>query len=280
MKIELLTTFLEVSQTLHFRVSAENLFLTQAAVSTRIKQLEQELGVLLFDRSTKRLKLTPEGHKLTKSANEMILMWQKLKHDVGVSDESSSQLFIGSMMSIWDIALNEWIHKLHRNLDDIHLNTHTYSPLELRKQIQNKLIDIAFVFEPPFVEDLITTKVSSVPLQLVTTTNNPDFYNIENMVMVDYGDSINSQYIRDFAESTPIRHNMSQPGIALNFILEVGGSAYLPKQMCFNHVRKNKLYLVPNAPVYNRDIYAMYLSTSYKSDLISDALQFFPYINQ
>ena len=51
MKIELLITFLEVSQTLHVRVAAENLYLTQAAVSSRIKQLEEELGVLLFDRT-------------------------------------------------------------------------------------------------------------------------------------------------------------------------------------------------------------------------------------
>ena len=77
MKIELLTTFIEVTQTLHFRIASEHLFITQAAVSSRIKLLEQELGVLLFDRSQKRLKLTPEGHRLVKHANEMLMMWQK-----------------------------------------------------------------------------------------------------------------------------------------------------------------------------------------------------------
>ncbi|WP_286234481.1 LysR family transcriptional regulator [Thalassotalea sediminis] len=278
MKIELLSTFLEVSQTLHFRVAAENLFITQAAVSSRIKLLEQELGVLLFDRTHKRLSLTAEGHRLVKHANEMMIMWHKLKQDVGVSQANSSQLFVGSMMSIWDIVLQDWLQKIHRNLDDVHLITHTYSPMELRKQVVSRLIDIAFLFEPPYIEDIVTEKVSSVPLQLVTTDQAVTLETLDNMVMVDYGESVNSQLLRELHEVSVIRHNMSQPRIALNFILEAGGCAYLPKQMCFEHLRKNRLYLVPDAPTYRRDIYAIYLAKSNKELLIKDALQLFPYM--
>jgi len=278
MKIELLTTFLEISQTLHFRVASENLFITQAAVSSRIKLLEEELGVLLFDRSQKRLKLTPEGHKLIKHANEMVMMWQKIKQDVGVLEGNSSQLFVGSMMSIWDIVLQDWLQKIHRNLDDVHLYTHTYSPLELRKQVISRIVDIAFLFEPPYIEDLVTEKVSSVPLQLVSTDNSAQVEALENMVMVDYGESVNTQFMRDHGTTSSIRHNMNQPRIAINFILEAGGSAYLPKQMCFEHIRKNKLFLVADAPLYNRDIYAIYLAKSNKIDIIKDALHLFPYV--
>ncbi|MFD2167629.1 LysR family transcriptional regulator [Thalassotalea euphylliae] len=278
MKLELLTTFLEVSHTLHLRIAAENLFITQAAVSSRIKQLEEELGIQLFDRSQKRVKLTAEGHRLIRHANEMLVMWQKLKQDVGIAPGSSSQLFVGSMMSIWDIVLQDWLQKIHRNLDDVHLHTQTYSPIELRKQILSRLLDIAFIFEPPFVENIVTEKVSSVPLQLVSTSSSATINQLENMVMVDYGESVNSQYLRDFVECTEVRHNMSQPRIALNFILEAGGSAYLPKQMCFEAIRKGKLHLVEGAPQYSRDIYAMYLAKSYKTALIKDALQLFPYL--
>lgn len=278
MKIELLSTFIEVSQTLHVRIAADNLYLTQAAVSSRIKQLEDELGVLLFDRSQKRLKLTAEGHKLVKHANEMLMMWQKVKQDVGIAQGSSHQLFVGAMMSIWDIVLQEWLQKIHRNLDDVHLFTHTFSPLELRKQLLTRLIDIAFLFEPPHVEDIVAEKVASVPLQLVSTDAEASLETIENMVMVDYGESVNSQFMRDFGDNTAIRHNMSQPRIALNFIMEATGCAYLPKQMCFQHVRKKKLYLVENAPEYHRDIYAIYLNKSDKTSLIKDALMLFPFI--
>ncbi|QOL25643.1 LysR family transcriptional regulator [Thalassotalea sp. LPB0316] len=278
MKIELLTTFLEVSQTLHFRVAAENLFITQAAVSSRIKLLEDELGVLLFDRTHKRLKLTAEGHRLVKHANEMLIMWQKLKQDVGVSEANSSQLFVGSMMSIWDIVLHDWLQKIHRNLDDVHLHIHNYSPIELRKQVLSRLIDIAFVFEPPHVEDIVAEKVSTVPLQLVSTEQNAELSNLENMIQVDYGEAVNSQFIRDFSEYEVVRHTMSQPRIALNFILEAGGTAYLPKQMCFEHLRKNKLFEVEEAPIYSREIHAIYLAKSNKVELIKDSLLLFPYV--
>jgi DNA-binding transcriptional LysR family regulator len=278
MKIELLTTFLEVSQTLHVRVASENLFLTQAAVSNRIKQLEEELGVLLFDRTQKRIKLTAEGHRLVKHANEMVIMWQKLKQDVGVAQNNSYQLFVGSMMSIWDIVLQDWLQKIHRNLDDVHLFTHTYSPLELRRQIVSRLIDIAFLFEPPYIEDIIAEKVATVPLQLVSNQRNLKAEDIKNMVMVDYGESVNSQIIRDFGDTVVIRHNMSQPRIALNFILEAGGCAYLPKQMCFEYLRKQQLFHVEDSPTYSREIYAIYLPKSHKSDVIKDALMLFPYV--
>ncbi|MCI2283633.1 LysR family transcriptional regulator [Colwellia sp. MSW7] len=111
MKIELLKTFLEVSRTLHFRIASENLFITQSAVSARIKLLEEDLGVLLFDRSQKHLKLTPEGNRLIKHANELLFMWQKTKQDVGIAESDSHQLVIGSMMSIWDIVLQDWLKK-------------------------------------------------------------------------------------------------------------------------------------------------------------------------
>ncbi|QBG34286.1 LysR family transcriptional regulator [Litorilituus sediminis] len=278
MKIELLTTFLEVSQTLHVRVAAENLYLTQAAISSRIKQLEEELGVLLFDRTQKRLKLTAEGHRLVKHANEMIIMWQKLKQDVGIAESSSSQLFVGSMMSIWDIVLQDWLQKIHRNLDDVHLYTQTYSPLELRKQVISRMVDIAFLFEPPFIEDIISEKVATVPLQLVSTEKDLALHQVNNMVMVDYGESVNSQIMRAHRESNAIRHNMSQPRIALNFILEASGCAYLPRQMSFEHIRKGKLHPVVGAPEYGRDIYAIYLAKSHKTTLIQDALMLFPYV--
>jgi len=280
MKIELLRTFLEVSRTLHFRIASENLFITQSAVSARIKLLEDDLGVLLFDRTQKHLKLTSEGHRLIKHANELLFMWQKTKQDVGMADNYSQQLVIGSIMSIWDIVLQDWLKKIHRNMDDVSLLTNTYSPIELRKSVLSRVIDIAFLFEPPFVEDLITEKVATVPLHLVTTeTNSSEEKNdLNNFIMVDYGDSINAQYRRDFQDVTPAKHYMSQPRIALNFLLDAGGSAYLPRQMAFEYIENNQLFIVEDAPVYSREIFAAYLAKSQKTTIIEQTIQLFPHV--
>ncbi len=281
MKIELLKTFLEVSRTLHFRIAAENLFITQSAVSARIKLLEDDLGVLLFDRSQKHLKLTPEGNRLIKHANELLFMWQKAKQDVGIADSDSLQLVVGSMMSIWDIVLQDWLKKIHRNIDDISLFTNTYSPVELRKSLLSRVIDIAFLFEPPFVEDLITEKVASVPLHLVTTEPNHKIATLalDDYIMVDYGESVNSQHRREFHHAPPAKHYMSQPRIALNFLLDAGGSAYLPRQMIFEYIENKKLFIIEDAPVYTREIFAAYLAKSHKVEIIEQAIQLFPSIS-
>jgi len=278
MKIELLKTFLELSRTLHFRITSENLFITQSAVSARIKLLEGDLGVLLFDRSQKHLKLTAEGNRLIKHANELLFMWQKTKQDVGIADSGSQQLVIGSMMSIWDIVLQDWLKKIHRNLDDVSLLTKTYSQAELRKSLLTRVIDIAFLFEPPYIEDLITEKVATVPLHLVTTepSDITKTFSLNNHIMVDYGEAVNAQHLREFHSAPPVKHYMSQPRLALNFLLDAGGSAYLPRQMTFEYIESKKLYVVEKAPVYSREIFAAYLAKSQKIDLIKDALQLFP----
>jgi DNA-binding transcriptional LysR family regulator len=66
MDIDLLKTFLEVYRTRHFGRTAENLYLTQSAVSARIRLLEETLGVPLFTRTRNDIQLTPAGTRLLK----------------------------------------------------------------------------------------------------------------------------------------------------------------------------------------------------------------------
>lgn len=280
MKIELLTTFLEVSRTLHFRIASENLFLTQSAVSARIKLLEEDLGVLLFDRSQKQLKITPEGNRLVKHANQLIFMWQKAKQEVSLVEENLNVLSIGSMMSIWDIALQTWLNKISRNIDEISFFTQTFNQLDLKKTVINGVIDIAFTFESLTIDELVTERVTSVPLHLVT--HNPDlaedYQSITDFIMVDYGESINLQYMREFPDSPPAKHFISQPRIALDYILSNGGCAYLPRQLVTKHIAENELFLVEEAPVFSREIFALYLERSHKKALINQTLHYFPEI--
>ena len=72
MDLELLRTFLEVHRNRHFGRASETLHLTQAAVSARIKHLESLLGVQLFDRLRRDIRLTPEGNRLVRYAERLL----------------------------------------------------------------------------------------------------------------------------------------------------------------------------------------------------------------
>ncbi len=72
MDTELLKTFLEVQKTRHFGKAAENLYLTQSAVSFRVRQLEQSLGVTLFSRFRNNIQLTAAGELLLPHAQAVL----------------------------------------------------------------------------------------------------------------------------------------------------------------------------------------------------------------
>ncbi|MFD0668323.1 LysR family transcriptional regulator [Ramlibacter sp. MAHUQ-53] len=61
---KVLSTFLSVAEHTSFRKAAEQLHLSLPAVSMQVKQLEERLGVALFQRTTRRVELTPEGEQL------------------------------------------------------------------------------------------------------------------------------------------------------------------------------------------------------------------------
>jgi DNA-binding transcriptional LysR family regulator len=62
--LKLFSTFLIVGETLSFRAAAERMRCSQSAITAQIKQLEAQIGVALFRRTTRDVQLTPEGAKL------------------------------------------------------------------------------------------------------------------------------------------------------------------------------------------------------------------------
>ncbi len=70
--LENLRCFLAAARHLHFRRGAEEVHLTPAAFGQRIRQLEEQVGSLLFERSTRSVRLTPEGHLLVPRAQRAL----------------------------------------------------------------------------------------------------------------------------------------------------------------------------------------------------------------
>ncbi len=67
-----LRTFCIAARHESFRTASEELFITASAVSHQVKSLEEELGVRLFDRTSRELKLTPTGHALYEEVSPLI----------------------------------------------------------------------------------------------------------------------------------------------------------------------------------------------------------------
>ena len=105
MDINLIRTFLELNRTRHFGQAADNLCITQSAVSARIRLLEETVGAPLFTRQRNKIELTTAGSKFLTYADSMLNTWTRAIQDIAINNPEQPLLSIGGTPSLWDIFL-------------------------------------------------------------------------------------------------------------------------------------------------------------------------------
>ena len=95
MDIELARTFLEIVRMRSFVRAAEQLNVSQTAVSARVKALEEQLGRPLFIRNKNGASLTPAGEQFLRYAPMFVQLWQRARHQVAVPPGRRAVLGIG-----------------------------------------------------------------------------------------------------------------------------------------------------------------------------------------
>ena len=83
MHLDELESFIQVARLRSFSAAAQQLHISQPAMSKRIQSLESQLGVSLFDRLGKRVRLTPAGELLVGKANAILDLSRDMERDVG-----------------------------------------------------------------------------------------------------------------------------------------------------------------------------------------------------
>ncbi len=109
-----MVVFRAVAECLSFRRAAEELYLTQPAVSLQVKALEEDLNVQLLDRTGSRVMLTPAGHKLLTYARRVNALLLKAEREVtALSGEHAGQLALGASTTIAQYVLPRMIADFH-----------------------------------------------------------------------------------------------------------------------------------------------------------------------
>lgn len=277
MDIELLKTFLDINRTRHFGKTAENLFISQSAVSARIKLLEQKLGLPLFSRNRNDLQLTAAGKKLLKPAQNILDTWNRTRQEIAIEDEGKIPITVGGMPNLWDIFLNRWLTRVYDRLDQVTLNIEVHSLDTLRLKLSDKTLDLAFMFEALQAVDLEVIEIAQIPLCLVSSAPQRTVEQAltEDYVLVDWGASFSIAHARKFPQAMPVmRANVGR--IAMEYILNERGSAYLAKPMVEKYLASGRLHLVTDAPVIDRPAYAVFPTRSDKRELLNQCLALIP----
>ena len=105
-----LRTFLTVCQTGSFSKAAEALFLTPSAVLHQMRFLETELGVTLFQRSSKGVTLTQQGEYLESQIQKLNQRCEKIRREIQAVGAENKTIFIGtSLMERCRLLYDLWI---------------------------------------------------------------------------------------------------------------------------------------------------------------------------
>jgi len=276
MDTELLKTFLEVNRTRHFGKAAENLYLTQSAVSARIRLLEELLGTPLFTRARNNVQLTPQGERLVRHAETILNTWIRAKQEVAVSEQSSRALTVGGIASLWDILLQDWLLALSARFPGLSLTAEVLGNEQIIRRIRDRTLDLAFSFEAPQLSDVQVVQIETIPLILVSThmgfgcrraMTNGDY------ALVDWGTGFAVAHAQEFPEIDPPRLRFGLGRLAHAFVLAHGGSLYLPKPVVRDDLRTGRFYRVPDAPVMTRAAYALFSADANREGSIDEVLR-------
>lgn len=274
MDIDLLRTFLEVSRTRHFGRAADNLFVTQSTVSARIRQLEESVGAPVFTRARNDIQLTPTGRRLVRHAEAIVNTWNRARQEVSVDEDTGWLLAVGGVPSLWDVLLQDSVHRLYRELPDMVLNTEVHGADALLRRLRDGSLDLGFMFEPPQTADLGFEQLAN--LRLVMVSSRPGLTGPEAVgrgyVLADWGESFALAHAKLFPDMPPPAVRMGLGRLALAFVLEFGGSAYLAESMVARELEAGRLFRVEGAPVIDRAAYTVYAVDTGRAEVLQRAL--------
>ena len=271
MDINALKTFLEVSKTLHFANAANNLCVSQSTVSARIKALEESLNTQLFIRERSNIHLSENGEALVSHAKSIMTIWNRARQEAASAKGSAQEtIVIGGLSGLWDITLQDWLSEITKAKPDLSIIADIFSPTTLIERIMNGTMDIAFLYDAPQNNNIITQPVKTIHLKLVSTQQMPDAYTAlsNGYINVDWGTNFAVQFASEFPDVFTSRLNTGLGRIAFEHLKKNNGCAYLAESMIQDDVKKKNLYYVPNAPIFQRKAYAIYLQDHENTDLI------------
>lgn len=149
MEFRLLKYFLMVAREENITKAANLLHITQPTLSRQLIQLEEELGVTLFQRSKHRIILTEDGMLLRRRANEIISLMEKTQQELTKEcDDLVGEISIGCGETQNMSYLSQKIKEFHKVHPLVKFHIHSTTADEIKERIENGLLDMGLVTEP------------------------------------------------------------------------------------------------------------------------------------
>ena len=201
MDLKQLQTFLTAAETLSFTQTAQLLDYAQSSITAQIKSLEEELGVILFERLGKRVTLTNEGERLQQYARKMLELNSEMKKAVS-NEQAQVVLKIGAQESQCVYRLPSILQQYQKAYPQVKIIFKPVHTTEVAKDLlQSGNLDVAFISdaykETPMLyrERLIQEQIIfvSAPTSIKSHTLSAQQLSAETMLLTENGCSYRNQ---------------------------------------------------------------------------------------
>lgn len=218
MELRNLTTFIHVAELGSFTKAAEQLGYSQSTVSFQIKQLEDELDCLLFDRINHTITLTQRGHDLISYAHQVLALTDEFKESLAQGNALSGHIRIATPDSVCDGMINTNYIDFHEKYPGISIYFSTGDSGVMMNMLDHNEADVIITLDQRlYNKDYVIAKEEPLSMHFVTGATSR-FAGIKNLavkdiidepfILTEYGHGYRRVFDRELAkrslEITPV----------------------------------------------------------------------------
>ena len=241
MELRNLITFIHVVELGSFTKAAEQLGYSQSTVSFQIKQLEDELGCLLFERINHTINLTDKGHELVSYAHQIRTLTDDFKESIEEDKECSGHIHIVTPDSVCEEMINTHYIDFHTKYPSISVRFTTGDSAIMLDMLDHNEADVIITLDHRlYNKDYIIAKEQQLPMHFVAGCNSKfagkknlsikDIIN-EPFILTEYGQGYRRVFDRELAkkslEITPVLE-IGRTDIITSMIAQSNMISYLP----------------------------------------------------
>ena len=271
MNINLLKTFLEVARLRHFGKAADKICVTQAAVSARIKQIEENVGARLLTRERNNIQLTPEGRRLALAAENIVKQWEQARNEITLASQEGQQLVrLGIINDIWYSLTTDWLHMNRERNPNLMFQLQTFSAQLLQEQLLSDKVDAAIMFDPPYYPGFTIRDIGTIELQLFSTREmNASENPLPEYIYVDWGESFSEFHEQQPGDALNPVLSMNVASIAIDYLRHHDGMAFLPPRQIQYMGLAERFHEVCSFQSFQREVFYVYR----KSHSLAESLE-------
>jgi DNA-binding transcriptional LysR family regulator len=254
MELKNLITFIHVAELGSFTKTAEQLGYSQSTISFQIKQLEDELGCLLFERINHTITLTERGRELVSYAHQVRALTDEFKEGLEKESEFKGHIHIVTPDSVCEELIHNYYIDFHNKFPSISVKFTTADTTDMFDMLDHNEADVIITLDShTYQKDYVISKEEPLSMHFVAKADSKfakkknllvkDIIN-EPFILTEYGQGYRRVFDRELAKKslsiTPVLE-IGRTDIITSLLAKSDMISFLPDFVTKSYVEKGTL---------------------------------------